>query len=81
MKEITCDLIWERVVRPVYEKMNETHGGLLCPDCEKRTFKTHYEEVLGHAKEHYMSDPNNPLNRHKVAAALIAILKTKPIKK
>lgn len=62
--------------------MNNSLGGLLCPDCERNSFNTHYNAIVRHAKEQYMLDKQGLLNRHKVAAAImIAILKTKPIKK
>jgi len=82
MKESTLNNIWTKLVVPTYSEMNQTHGGLICPDSEKGTFKLHYDEITRHAKEFYMHDKNSYLNRHKVAAAImIAILQTKPIKK
>ncbi len=82
MTEDTLDKIWNTIVIPTFKEMNRTHGGLVCPTYEKDTFKIHYDELIRHAKELYMRDSSLPLNRHKVAAAImIAILKTKPIKK
>lgn len=82
MTKETLDRIWNTIVVPTFEEMNGTLGGLICPSYEKGVFKTHYDEITRHAKEMYMRDSDSPLNRHKVAAAImIALLKTKPIKK
>lgn len=82
MKKETCDKIWNELILPTYAQMQQTNGGLLCPSCEKVEFKIHYDDIVRHAKEQYMANSLGVLNRHKVAAAvMIAILKTKPIKK
>ncbi|MBQ7321390.1 MAG: hypothetical protein IJW99_04770 [Clostridia bacterium] len=82
MRADTLDKIWNKIIIPTFNEMNRTHGGLCCPSCGKESFKIHYDEQIRHAKELYMRDSSSPLNRHKVAAAImIAILKTKPIKK
>ena len=82
VREDTLDRIWDKLIIPTFNEMNRTHGGLVCPSCEKDSLKIHYDEIIRHAKELYMRDSESPLNRHKVAAAImIAILKTKPIKK
>ncbi|MBQ3603965.1 MAG: hypothetical protein IJA02_09005 [Clostridia bacterium] len=82
MNKATLDIIWDKLVIPTYNHMQFKVGGLICPECGKDELHEHYEDIVKYAKKHYMFDENGVLNRHKIAAALmIAILKTKPIKK
>lgn len=74
--------IWNNLVFPTYESYNKQTGNLVCAPNSSDEIAEYYEELLAHAKTHYMENRENRLNRHKVAAALmIAILKVKPIKK
>lgn len=80
--EETCNQIWDEIVLATFNEMFKKNAGIICPEYEKEAFYVHYEDVIKHAKEQYMSNKESVLNRHKVSAALmIAILKTKPIKK
>lgn len=82
MKTETFNMICERLIRPTYERYEKSHGGIICPEYELTEIKEYYEDLIGYAKKHYMSNQEGVLNRHKVSAALmIAILKAKPIKK
>lgn len=74
--------IWNNLIFPTYESYNKKTGNLVCAPNSSDEIAEYYEELLAHAKTHYMENRENLLNRHKVAAALmIAILKVKPIKK
>lgn len=76
------DYVWDSVILPAYSSFNFHTGGLLCFDRSREELRQYYKEVLEHAKIHYMEDEQTLLNRHKVSAALmIAVLKSKPIKK
>ena len=82
MTNETFNNIWKTIIKPTYNRLQNTHGNLHLPDCEADVIKTHYLDAINYAKEHYMMDENGVLNRHKVAAAMmIAVLKAKPIKK
>lgn len=82
MTDKTYKLLCDRVIIPVFKHYQKTHGGIIFPDYELKEIKSHYEDLIGYAKRHYMSNQEGLLNRHKVSAALmIAILKAKPIKK
>ena len=78
----TCDEIWSKLIVPTFMHMETSMGEIICPESDKQVFQRHLEEIINHAKSHYMSDDITMLNRHKNAAAvMIAVLKTKPIKK
>lgn len=75
-------MIWDKLILPYFKKCQNRYNGLLCPASGKREFISHYEDLNALARKHYMAKDVKRLNRHKVAAAtMIAILKTKPIKK
>ena len=74
--------VWDNLVFPTFESYNRKTGNLVCVPNSSNEIAEFYDELLAHAKTHYMENRDNLLNRHKVAAALmIALLKVKPIKK
>ena len=76
------DYVWKTVIVPTYSSFNLRTGGLLCFERSCEELRQYYKEILESAKLHYMEDEQTLLNRHKVCAALmIAVLKSKPIKK
>lgn len=82
MTDKTYNLLCNRIIIPVFKHYQKTHGGILFPEYEFAEIRSYYEDLIGYAKRHYMSNQEGLLNRHKVSAALmIAILKAKPIKK
>lgn len=82
MKDSTFQIIWSEMIYPSFRHYQKKHGGIICPEYCAVEIKAYYENLIDYAKQHYMTDREGLLNRHKVAAALmIAILKAKPIKK
>lgn len=82
MNSSTFDCIWSTLIQPTYNKMESSHGGIYLADTSYQDIKLYYSDAINYAKEHYMRDASKILNRHKVSAAvMIAILKSKPIKK
>ncbi len=82
MREETFDRVWDEVILPAFERCKKELPGLICPEYEKKNIYIYYQELDALAKNHYMAEDTEQINRHKVAAAMmIAILKAKPIKK
>ena len=78
----TYSLLCNELILPTFKHLSTVHGGIIFPKSCLNEIKEHYEDIMSHAKFFYMANHDDDLNRHKVCAALmIAILKTKPIKK
>lgn len=80
------DQIWNEHVLFKYRQLENTHGGLLFDSSTKNDTYTSYQELLLYTKHHYMKSPEDQsgirINRYKIAASfMIALMKTKPIKK
>lgn len=87
MDETCFDFIWEHIILLRCNRFQDEYGGLAFDkDYAKREIYQYYDEIRKYTKLHYMSHREEAaekrINRYKLAAALmIAILKTKPIKK
>ena len=82
MNSQTYSLLCDQLILPTFKHLSTIHGGIIFPKSCLNEIKEHYEDLINHTKLFYMANHDDALNRHKVCAALmIAILKTKPIKK
>lgn len=74
--------IWETIIRKRCELLKSTYGGLLLAENAEEEIYTYYQEICGYVHRHYMKEPEERVNRYKIGGMLIiAILKTKPLKK
>lgn len=74
--------IWQKIVKKRCEALRDKCGGLLIAENAEEEIYTYYQEICDYAHKHYMKDPDGNLNRYKIGGSLIiAILKTKPLKK
>ena len=77
-----ADKLWSELIIPCFLNMKRSLGDVVCPESDKEVFERHLNEIIEHTNTQYMSGDVIRLSRHKIAAAvMIAILKTKPIKK
>lgn len=75
------DKIWDIVVLKNFGDFESKFPGIfLYGGCKEDVFRE-YNKIRLYCKDNYMRDPNKPVDRHKVSAAImIAILKIEPIK-
>lgn len=86
MKREEFDHIWEIYIVPRCLEMGQQHGDVYFDETTKDETFLYDEELEEYTKNHYMAESVNSgkrrINRYKAAACLmIAILKTKPLKK
>lgn len=86
MESEEFDRIWEGYVRRRFREIERQYGGTYFDETTKHETFLYDRELEEYTRNHYMPEPEGGgeriINRYKVAACLmIAILKTKPIKK
>jgi len=84
--EEVFEIIWKTYTVPKSIQIKNEYGGIVFHFEIKDEVKMFYIELLEYARRHYMvkeyKDREYTLNRYKIAAAfIIAILKSRPIKK
>lgn len=84
--EDVFEVIWKTYSVPKCIKIRDEYGGIVFHHEIKDEVKMFYIELLEYARRHYMikgyRDSEHTLNRYKIAAAyIIAILKSRPLKK
>ena len=84
--ETVFEKIWETYTVPKSLRIKDEYGGIVFHSEIREEVKMFYIELLEYARRHYMikeyEDRDHTLNRYKIAAAfIIAILKSRPIKK
>ncbi len=80
MKRDKFDELWNNIVLPIYDEMNEYDILFLKRNAKQKIYRE-YQRKKSFVKENYMLCGNTHLDRHKIAACIVyAIVKVSPIK-